>query len=152
MENPQAVRNEDERAGTKVDLETWKKTVFEQRWLHARHVETVRSALLGVYAAIVSGCLTTLKDGFYRRSALPLYIFLMVLTVIWFLLCIKLGEIFNAHTHEADKLLPPDITKMLSVFQGHWSRRISIRNLLPIFFGVCFFVLLGLSIWIWRHR
>ena len=31
MENPQAVRNEDERAGTKVDLETWKKTVFEKK-------------------------------------------------------------------------------------------------------------------------
>jgi len=134
------------------ELELWKKTVFEQRWLHARHVETVRSALLGVYAAIVSGCLTTLKDGFYKKAALPLYIFLMVLTAIWCLLCIKLGEIFKAHTQAADDLLPAGIPKMLSVFQGRRFQKISIRRLLPVFFGLCFVALLVLSIRIWLHN
>lgn len=134
------------------DVQLWNKTVFEQRWLHARHVETMRSALLAVYAAIVSGCLTTLKDSFYKKSALPLYGYLMVLTVIWFLLCTKLGEIFNAHTRAADDLLPDGIPKMLSIFEGRWSRKLSLRRLLiPAFFAVSFLALLGLSIWAWCH-
>jgi hypothetical protein len=134
------------------DLELWKKTVFEQRWLHARHVETMRSGLLAVYAAIVSGCFTTLKDNFYKTSALPLYVFLMVLTVIWFLLCVKLGEIFDAHTHAADKLLPEGIPTMLSVFEGQWFQKLSIRRvLIPIFFAVCFLALAGLILWASCH-
>jgi hypothetical protein len=136
-------------AESQTNLEMWKKTVFEQRWLHARHVETVRSALLGVYAAIVSGCLTTLKGDFYKKPALPLYVFLMILTLIWLLLCIKLGDIFQAHTEEANKLIPDGIPKMLPLFKA--KHRISIRRLIRDSFVLCFTVLFLLSTWIWFH-
>jgi hypothetical protein len=137
---------------TNSNLEVWRKTVFEQRWLHARHVETMRTALLGVYAAILSACLTSFKEGFFKRSAVPLHIFLMALTAVFFLLCIKMGTVFTEHTRAADRMVPKDVPNMLSLFEGHWSQVISVRRLIPTFLALCFLALFGVSVWSLCHN
>jgi hypothetical protein len=124
------------------------KTLFEQHWLQARHVEIERLALLSVYAAILSGCLASLKGAFFCGEGLGVRIFLMLLSVWGFLLCMKFGALFAAHSKLADGL-----KGTLPQFPlGHWADRpfFSTRRLYPSFFVCCFFGLLYISIFHFR--
>lgn len=126
------------------------KIIFDQHWLHARHVETERLALLSVYAVICSGCLAAFKEAFFTRDALGVHVFLILLALICLLACIKLGALFDEHTRRANNLfskevLPKDVPTMLPLFpKGHWAtwKIFRVRLLFPSFFLLCLFALL----------
>jgi 1,4-dihydroxy-2-naphthoate octaprenyltransferase len=129
------------------EMQVWKKTVFEQRWLHARHVETLRSAMASVYAAILSGSLATLKEKFFSKEANILQVFLMGLSILMILLCIKFADIFEAHTKAADELLPKSLRIFPLFPKKQWDNRLSLRGLFLLFFFLCLAGLVVAFIW-----
>jgi len=74
---------------------------------------------------------------------MPLIIFLMVLCLFCTLFSIKIDSIFKHHTQKAETILEsyPEL-RMLSDFTPHWSNKISISRLFPIFYALCFCFLL----------
>jgi hypothetical protein len=87
------------------DYDITNKTLFEQHWLHARHVETLRLALLSVYVVILSGFIAAEKDTFFKRDFLWARIFLVILSLWCIALCMKFNAIFKKHTDDAEGLL-----------------------------------------------
>jgi hypothetical protein len=132
---------------TKTELEMWKKTVFEQRWLHARHAETLRSAMASVYAVILSGSIAALKENFLTKQANLLHVLLMTLSLILIGFSIKCAEVFEAHTKAADKLLP-EALRIFPLFpKKTWENSISVKGLFLLFFFICLAGLLSVFLW-----
>ena len=52
------------------------KTIYEQHWLHARHVENERLWLTNIFAILFAGSLAVVKDKLIDPSSLPLIVLL----------------------------------------------------------------------------
>ena len=121
------------------------KAVFEQHWLHARHVENERLWLTNIYAVILAGSLAYMKEDLFKEANLPLICFLMLLSLFCILFCLKIDSIFKTHTTQAENLLKESKIPflMLDGFSNHWVNKvIRISRLFPIFFSLCFNFLL----------
>jgi len=130
------------------------KSIYEQHWLHARHVELERLSLTSIFAAILAGAFTLLKDKLFEPSSLPILAVLMLFSILGMVFSMKMASIFKAHTNAAKRILIDlyghDLTNFLwAKFDSNrinsWIR---ISGLFPIFYLVCFIFLLDISVWI----
>jgi len=88
------------------------KSIYEQHWLHARHVEYERTWFAVVLAIIVAGSvasLATIKNG----ELLPLFVtytasIIFVLSILGYFLCLSWRAPFVEHTTLANKMLVVD--------------------------------------------
>ena len=131
----------------KIDLI---KAVYEQHWLHARHVENERLWFTNIFAIIFAGSLAAIKDKLFDISSLPLVIFLMILSGFGIIFSLKIDSIFKTHTRYAKKILDRyELSDMWTYYNKHWvNAKIKISRLFPIFFSICFYFFLFLLIYI----
>ena len=123
------------------------KSMHEQHWLHARHVENERLLIVNVFALILAGSVAAYKDEFFEKSAMPVHAMLMVLAVFCALFSIKIDAIFKGHTQKADSLLQAyGLPAMLDqLVTRHWvNRYIRISRFFLYFFALSFCFLLGI--------
>jgi hypothetical protein len=76
------------------------KSIFEQQWLHVRHVENERLWFTNIYAAIMAGVLAFISKGSEETSFefyMPLLLFLILLSVIGIIVIMRLGLAFYQH-------------------------------------------------------
>ena len=67
-----------------------------QNWLHCRHLENERLNFTSIYSIIVAGALALLGEVDFRSHSC-LLVFLLVLSILGFLLCLKIDLEFNHH-------------------------------------------------------
>lgn len=92
-------------------------SIYEQHWLHARHVENERLWFTNIFALIVAGLLAFLSttDGkTLPQFALFVGGFIFVLSILGYLLCITWRAPFVQHTILADKILEDSLLKRYS--------------------------------------
>ncbi len=120
------------------------KTVYEQHWLHARHVENERLWFTNIFAIIFAGSLAVTKDKLFEISSLPLVIFLMILSCFGIMFSLKIDSIFKTHTEYAKQILKTHgLYDMWARYNKHWvNEKIRISRLFPIFFAICFYFFL----------
>ena len=84
------------------------KSIYEQHWLHARHVENERLWFTNIFALIVAGLLAflaTTNNGVLSESARYAGYFILILSIVGYVFCLTLRAPFVAHTEKAKKLL-----------------------------------------------
>jgi len=84
------------------------KSIYEQHWLHARHVENERLWFTNIFVLIVAGLLAFL--GTTDKQLLPLFAlfiggFIFILSMLGYLLCLTWRAPFLEHTTLARKML-----------------------------------------------
>ena len=129
------------------------KSMYEQHWLHARHVENERLLVVNVYAILFAGSVAAYKEAFFEQAAMPAHLLLMLLSVFCALFSIKIDAIFKDHTRRADSILqayrlPSALDKLAA---PHWvDRTIRISRLFPYFFALSFCFLLSVVASHWQ--
>ena len=88
------------------------KSIYEQHWLHARHVENERLWFTNIFGVIVAGLLAFL--GTSEAANLALFAkfagpFILILAMLGYLLCLSWRAPFVEHTILANKLLGADL-------------------------------------------
>ena len=88
------------------------KSVYEQHWLHARHVEYERTWFTVVFAIIIAGSATSLTT-IDNKELLPLFAtytasIIFVLSILGWFLCLSWRAPFVEHTTLANKMLVID--------------------------------------------
>ncbi len=84
------------------------KSIYEQHWLHARHVENERLWFTNIFALIVAGLLSFLAT--VDRQLLPLFAiyagcFIFILSMLGYFLCLSWRAPFVEHTTLANQVL-----------------------------------------------
>jgi len=84
------------------------KSIYEQHWLHARHVENERLWFTNIFGVIVAGLLAFL--GTVKPTDLSLFAkfagsFIFILSMLGYLLCLTWRAPFLEHTTLARKML-----------------------------------------------
>jgi hypothetical protein len=128
------------------------RSMFEQHWLHARHVENERLLVVNVFALIFGGSIAAYKESFFSSAALADHVFLMLLALFGVLFSIKIDAIFKGHTQLAQSLLERwGLPSMLeNLVSQHWvNRRLRISRLFMSFFSLCFCFLGGILLKDW---
>ena len=114
--------------------------IFEQNWLHIRHVESERMICLNVYVAILSAVFY----GIITQSKVILpfspYIiaFLLMFSVINFLLAVKMEAVIEDYVKRNEEIVREFKLEQyagLRVKVGVW-RFIRLKYLLPSFYGI----------------
>ena len=87
------------------------KSIFEQHWLHARHVENERLWFTNIFGVIVAGLLAFL--GTVEATNLALFAtftgsFIFVLSILGYFLCLSWRAPLVEHTTLAHKMLEAD--------------------------------------------
>ena len=121
--------------------------IYEQHWLHARHVENERLWFTNIYAIILAGTLSLLSIPTYSGFYVAVLIFLLSLTMIGILFSLKVKLTFRWYTAKAMQIMKDykldnyriDITKPQTVIE-----KISVSSLFPMFYGFCFSMLSSL--------
>lgn len=123
------------------------RVLFEQHWLHCRHIETERGWFMNVYAAIMAGMLAFLAQR-DLENLWAIY-FLLALTAIGFLLTIRWQYAFEHHrkciNEAADKL---GIVAEVDIPAKHIWKIVRTRYLFPSFYFIVFVGLILLFIWV----
>lgn len=73
--------------------------VYEQNWLHARHVENERLWFTNIYAVVMAGSLALMSEA---GLIWPLATFLFILSLLGFVMCHALRIAFIRHSRMAD--------------------------------------------------
>jgi|GEM_PF-2468535 hypothetical protein len=119
------------------------KAIFEQHWLQARQVGNERLWLMNIYAIILAGALTFMKDYLFCTDNIPVVIFLMVFSLFCILFSIKMDYVLKAHTNYADMILKEHKLPVMLKFPPHWvNSRIRISRFFPMVYSLCFCLLL----------
>lgn len=101
------------------------KAVYEQHWLHARHVENERLWFTNIFGVVVAGLLAFL--GTADAESLPLLAkltgaFIFALSVLGYLLCL-IGRVpFVVHTEMTEKTLRHKQLEMYSSYPPGFSK------------------------------
>lgn len=76
--------------------------VYEQNWLHARHVENERLWFTNIYALVMAASLALMST---KGLILPLATFLLILSLLGFVMCHALRIAFIRHSRTSDIIL-----------------------------------------------
>lgn len=76
--------------------------VYEQNWLHARHVENERLWFTNIYAVVMAGSLALMSE---KGLIWPLATFLLVLSLLGFFMCHALRMPFIRHSRISEIIL-----------------------------------------------
>lgn len=119
--------------------------IFEQNWLHIRHIERERMICLNVYVAILAAVFYVIAQGADIRHFLPYFIaFILMFSVINFLLSVKIEAVIEDYTRrneEIVKKLKLEEYAGLRVKFGVW-RFIRLKYIFPSFYGIMIIALL----------
>lgn len=118
--------------------------IYEQYWLHARHVENERLWFTNIYAIILAGTLTLLGKPTYSGFYIAVLVFLISLSMIGMLFSLKVKLIFLWYTRKVFEIMIDyglrkywiDIAKPKTAVG-----KISVSALFPIFYAFCFSML-----------
>ena len=125
------------------------KSIYEQHWLHARHVENERLWFTNIFAVIFAGTLAVIKGKLFDKSSLPVIVFLMALSGFGVLFSLKIDSIFKTHTRAAKQIVDMyGLSEMWTHYKKHWVNMIAISRLFPIFFSICFYFFLFVLMYI----
>lgn len=124
---------------TKADL----RVLFEQYWLHWRHIESERAWFMSVYAAITGGILTYI---FKTQSAgwQPL-VFLLVLTIVGLSINYRWAQVFEHH-RKLIKSTASALGMTAEVDVPYKCRLLRTRILFPLFYCIILVILLYLLV------
>lgn len=106
------------------------KSVYEQHWLHARHVENERLWFTNIFALIVAGLLaflgTTEDKELLPQFAIYVGYFIFILSLLGYFVCLTWRAPFVEHTTLANKLLEDSQLKKYIPYTSKAYRRIKI--------------------------
>jgi hypothetical protein len=132
----------------KIDLV---KAIYEQHWLHIRHVENQRLWFTGIFAILCGGSFALMHGGLFDKANWPIVGFLVVLSLLGLFFCLRIQMSFNAHKSAAELVLS---RYGLAHYSFKHTRNIMLKLfrlsiLFPAFFLFCFcfflFVLLQIG-------
>jgi hypothetical protein len=83
--------------------------LLEQHWTHARHADTVRSAMTAFFGAIVAGVAAYLREAKNQMASPWLLAVLCLLSFFGLLFSLKTGFVFALHTERAEIRLPESV-------------------------------------------
>lgn len=121
----------------KIDKDTLLK-VYEQNWVHVRHIESSRMVYLNVYVAILSAVFYAFTSEKVDYKYLVYIVsFLLVFSIINYLLSIKMEAVIADYVGKNGKIV--SLLKMedyagLRVKGGMW-KFIRLKHLLPVFYA-----------------
>ena len=127
------------------------RAIYEQHWLHIRHVENQRLWFTSIFAVLCGGSFALMRGGLFDKANWPIVGLLMVLSLIGFAFCLRIQGVFNAHKSVAELILrryglEHYLTEYPKTVAGKFFR---LSLLFPTFFLLCFcfflFVLLQIG-------
>ena len=127
------------------------RAIYEQHWLHMRHVENQRLWFTNIFAILCGGSLIVMRGGLFDEANWPIIGFLMVLSLIGLFFCLRIQSVFNAHNSVAELILKRyGLEHYLAKYPKTVARKYFRLSLLfPTFFLLCFcfflFVLLQIG-------
>ncbi|MCK4403411.1 MAG: hypothetical protein KAV98_06555 [Dehalococcoidia bacterium] len=117
-------------------------TIFEQNWLHIRHVENERILCLNAYVVILAAifyAFTNINLNTNFKLFAPYMIsFLLIFSVINFLLSLKIEAVIEDYVNRNEKIAEKLGMKEfagLRVKSGIW-RFIRLKYIFPSFYGI----------------
>lgn len=132
-------------------------TIYEQNWLHIRHIENERMICLNAYVAILSAVLYVIIQG-VQPFLTHIIVFLLAFSVVNFLLSVKMEAVIEEYTKKNRKIIKK--WKLLRyagfrVKRGKW-RFVRLRYIFPCFYGVSaislgIFLVIVFVPWIFPH-
>ncbi len=127
------------------------RAIYEQHWLHARHVENQRLWFTNIFAILCGGSLAVMRGRLFDEANWPIIGFLMVLSLIGLFFCLRIQGVFNAHNNVAELILKRyGLEHYLAKYPKAVARKFFRLSLLfPTFYLLCFcfflFVLLQIG-------
>jgi len=130
------------------------KAVYEQHWLHARHVENERLWFANIFAAILVGAISITGERLFDPASTPLIVLLMALSVIGMLMSIKFDSIYKTHERAAQQILEIcGLSHLNAQFKKHWvNSQIRISRLFPYIYVLITSYLTGVLAHIWSRN
>jgi uncharacterized membrane protein len=118
------------------------RTLLEQHWLHARHIESERAWFMSVYAAITGGILTYMSAS--DAAGLWPICFLIALTLVGLCLTIRWKQAFEHHRNKIEETAKSlNMAADVDVQARHVWKMLRTRYLFSSFY---FIVLVGLIV------
>lgn len=106
------------------------KSVYEQHWLHARHVENERLWFTNIFALIVAGLLAFLgtveDEELLSLFAVYAGCFIFILSILGYFLCLTWRAPFVEHTTLANKMLKDSLLKRYAPYATEAFRKIKL--------------------------
>ena len=112
-------------------------TIFEQNWLHIRHIENERLLCLNAYVAIIAASFHILTKGNADNKVLIIAL-LLIFSLINLLLSLKMEAVIENYVSKNERIAKNlEIKEFtgLRVKSGIW-KVIRLKYLFPIFYGV----------------
>ena len=82
--------------------------IMKENWLHARHIETERMWFANIYAVIIAAITAYIAqngiESFTFATLKIIVIVLLVISLIWFFITLKLNVGFKIHTDAIKKI------------------------------------------------
>ena len=121
----------------KIDLV---RAIYEQHWLHIRHVENQRLWFTNIFVILCGGSLIVMRGALFDKVNWPIIGFLMVLSLIGLFFCLRIQSVFNAHKDAAGLILRRySLDHYLTRYRKTVARKFFRLSLLfPTFFLFCF--------------
>jgi hypothetical protein len=127
------------------------KAIYEQHWLHMRHVENQRLWFTNIFAILCGGSFALMRGGLFNKANWLIVGFLMVLSLLGLFVCLRIQMSLNGHRGAAELILS---RYGLAHYSFKHKRNIILKLfrlsiLFPAFFLFCFnfflFVLLQIG-------
>jgi len=130
------------------------KAVYEQHWLHARHVENERLWFANIFTAILVGTISVIRKQLFDPASIPLIVLLMALSVIGMLMSIKFDSIYKTHKRAAEQILEIcGLPHLNAQFREHWvNSQIRVSRLFPYIYALITSYLIGVLAHIWSRN
>jgi len=128
------------------NYEQFRRTIYEQLWANHRAGVTERLWITNIFIVISMGVLAAIKDDLFCRNALPLIIFLMLLSVWAIFYTFKVNKVLGVRETATRKIESESRCEACS--PNHKYKWIKIGRLFPILFAMwfCFLLFIVLTI------
>lgn len=127
--------------------------LFEQHWIHLRHIEEQRLTLTNVFAVAAGATLTYFAATPDQVIKYTILVFLLVFSLFGFVFCLKVASLHEVHKKLGDwrlRLLHhgqfvPSLATPHS--KSNWARFFSISLIFEGIYALCFNVALGVLLY-----
>lgn len=140
------------------------KSIYEQHWLHARHVENERLWFTNIFALIVAGLIAFLStvenEELFSRFAVYAGCFIFILSILGYFFCLTWRAPLVEHITLANRMLKDALLKRYAPYVSEVYKKIKVgwisaHELFLYFYalmaGAALFLLLyiGLAVFCW---
>ena len=118
--------------------------IFEQNWIHIRHMEHYRIWCVNTYAVVMAGITYALSTGKLEPYFAFVAGFLMILTMTYLLIALKVEAIirkFVSHNGAIIKKMKVKEYAPVRTREGIWVI-IRLQYLFPVFYGACMILII----------